>query len=38
MTELLDQLEQFTGLISDKYFDHTDGPQPLIKAIGEIDL
>lgn len=38
MTELLDQLEQFTSLISDKYFDHTDGPQPLIKAIGENNL
>lgn len=38
MTELLEQLEQFTVLISDKYFDHTAGPQPLMKAIGENNL
>ena len=33
MTELLAQLEQFTVLISDKYFDHTAGPQSLTEAI-----
>ncbi|WP_417529183.1 circularly permuted type 2 ATP-grasp protein [Marinomonas shanghaiensis] len=33
MTELLEQLEQFTVLISDKYFDHTAGPQSLTDAI-----
>ncbi|AWY02342.1 hypothetical protein A8139_06975 [Marinomonas primoryensis] len=38
MTELLEQLEQFTVLISDKYFDHTAGPQSLIKAYGETTL
>ncbi|ETX10501.1 hypothetical protein MUS1_14810 [Marinomonas ushuaiensis DSM 15871] len=38
MTELLEQLEQFTVLISEKYFDHTAGPQSLIKAIEETDL
>jgi len=38
MTELLKQLEQFTVLISEKYFDHTAGPQSLIKAFGETDL
>ncbi|MCB5161070.1 circularly permuted type 2 ATP-grasp protein [Marinomonas algarum] len=38
MTELLERLEQFTVLISDKYFDHTAGPQPLMKSIGESRL
>ncbi|RNF52718.1 hypothetical protein EBI00_00960 [Marinomonas hwangdonensis] len=38
MTELLAQLEQFTVLISEKYFDHTAGPQSLIKIVGETDL
>ncbi|MBR7889774.1 circularly permuted type 2 ATP-grasp protein [Marinomonas sp. A79] len=38
MTELLEHLEQFTILISDKYFDHTDGPQSLMKAFGESNL
>jgi uncharacterized alpha-E superfamily protein len=33
MTEFLAQLEQFTVLISDKYFDHTAGPQSLTEAI-----
>lgn len=38
MTELLDQLEQFTVLISDKYFDHTAGPQSLTEAIRGVAL
>ncbi len=38
MTQLLDQLEQFTVLISDKYFDHTTGPQPLMKSTMEINV
>lgn len=38
MTELLALLEQFTVLISDKYFDHTAGPQSLMKSIGESRL
>ncbi|MBD5769661.1 circularly permuted type 2 ATP-grasp protein [Marinomonas colpomeniae] len=38
MTELLEQLEHFTVLISDKYFDHTDGPQSLMKVIGKTNL
>ncbi|WP_417552578.1 circularly permuted type 2 ATP-grasp protein [Marinomonas fungiae] len=32
MTQVIEQLEQLTTLISDKYFDHTAGPQQLIKA------
>ncbi|MBJ7537144.1 circularly permuted type 2 ATP-grasp protein [Marinomonas sp. C1424] len=38
MTQLLEQLEQFTALISDKYFDHTERPQPLIKNNWEANL
>ncbi|SBS28915.1 hypothetical protein MSP8887_00997 [Marinomonas spartinae] len=38
MTQLLEQLEQFTVLISDKYFDHTEGPQPLSMANWETSL
>ena len=38
MTQLLEQLEQFTGLISDKYFDHTAGPHSLVEANWENDL
>jgi len=30
MTQITNQLEQFTALLSDKYFDHTAGPQPLV--------
>lgn len=32
MTQVVEQLEKLTTLISDKYFDHTAGPQQLIKA------
>ncbi|MBJ7549749.1 circularly permuted type 2 ATP-grasp protein [Marinomonas ostreistagni] len=32
MTQIIEQLEKLTTLISDKYFDHTAGPQQLIKA------
>lgn len=38
MTQFLEQLEQFTVLISDKYFDHTEGPQPLSMANWETSL
>jgi uncharacterized alpha-E superfamily protein len=38
MSELLEQLEQFTVLISDKYFDHTAGPQSVMQTIGETTL
>ncbi|GAB3480428.1 circularly permuted type 2 ATP-grasp protein [Marinomonas epiphytica] len=38
MTQLLEQLEEFTVQISDKYFDHTIGPQPLIKSTLEITV
>jgi uncharacterized circularly permuted ATP-grasp superfamily protein/uncharacterized alpha-E superfamily protein len=31
MTQLLEQLEQFTVFISDKYFDHTAGPHSLVE-------
>lgn len=32
MGQVIEQLEQLTTIISDKYFDHTAGPQQLIKA------
>lgn len=32
MSQVIEQLEKLTTLISDKYFDHTAGPQQLIKA------
>ncbi|MCV2401585.1 circularly permuted type 2 ATP-grasp protein [Marinomonas sp. C2222] len=38
MIDLQEQLEEFTVLISDKYFDHTAGPQSLITAIGDSSL
>ncbi|QSX33614.1 circularly permuted type 2 ATP-grasp protein [Shewanella avicenniae] len=38
MTQIGDQLDQFTSLISDKYFDHTAGPQPLVKAQWKADI
>ncbi|WP_082111406.1 circularly permuted type 2 ATP-grasp protein [Grimontia sp. AD028] len=31
-------LEQFTSLIADKYFDHTAGPQQLIKPKWKLDV
>ncbi len=38
MDKIIEQLEQFTSLISDKYFDHTVGPQQLIKPKWKLDL
>jgi len=38
MTQIISQLEQFTTLLSDKYFDHADGPQQLINAQWKTDL
>ena len=38
MTEITAQLEQFTSLLSDKYFDHTAGPQQVVKALWKTDL
>lgn len=38
MTQIINQLEQFTALLSDKYFDHTAGPQPLINTTWKTDL
>ena len=38
MTEITDQLEQLTTIISDKYFDHTAGPQQLIKSKWKNDV
>ncbi len=38
MTKITAQLEQFTSLISDKYFDHTAGPQQLIKPKWKLDV
>lgn len=32
MTQVMDNLENLTTIISDKYFDHTAGPQQLVKA------
>lgn len=32
MAQVIEQLEKLTTIISDKYFDHTAGPQQLIKA------
>lgn len=37
MTKVTEQLEQFTTLISDKYFDHTAGPHPLINPKWKLD-
>ncbi|MCH1925875.1 circularly permuted type 2 ATP-grasp protein [Shewanella sp. C32] len=38
MTQISEQLDQFTTLLSDKYFDHTAGPQQLIKAQWKADI
>ncbi|MEX3072830.1 circularly permuted type 2 ATP-grasp protein [Vibrio alginolyticus] len=38
MDKIIAQLEQFTSLISDKYFDHTAGPQQLIKPKWKLDV
>ncbi|MFD1381943.1 circularly permuted type 2 ATP-grasp protein [Rhodanobacter aciditrophus] len=38
MTQITDQLEQLTTIISDKYFDHTAGPQQLIKSKWKNDV
>lgn len=38
MTQIISQLEQFTTLLSDKYFDHADGPLQLINAQWKTDL
>lgn len=38
MTQITYQLEQFTALLSDKYFDHTAGPQPLVNTRWKTDL
>ncbi|MDF0533481.1 circularly permuted type 2 ATP-grasp protein [Shewanella sp. A32] len=38
MSQIIQQLEQFTSLLSDKYFDHTAGPQQLIKAKWKVGL
>ncbi|MGP8307721.1 circularly permuted type 2 ATP-grasp protein [Vibrio sp. YIC-376] len=38
MDKIIAQLEQFTSLISDKYFDHTVGPQQLIKPKWKLDV
>ncbi|WP_082866119.1 circularly permuted type 2 ATP-grasp protein [Marinomonas gallaica] len=32
MTQVMDNLEHLTTILSDKYFDHTAGPQQLVKA------
>ncbi len=36
--QLIEQLEQFTSIISDKYFDHTAGPQQLNKPKWKLDV
>ncbi|WP_407333596.1 circularly permuted type 2 ATP-grasp protein [Enterovibrio sp. 27052020O] len=38
MTQVADQLELFTSIIGDKYFDHTAGPQQLIKPKWKLDV
>lgn len=38
MQSITTELEQFTSLLSDKYFDHTDGPQQLLKTMWKADL
>ncbi len=38
MTQITQQIEQFTALLSDKYFDHTAGPQPLNNTTWKTDL
>lgn len=38
MTQIISQLEQFTTLLSDKYFDHANGPQQLINTQWKTDL
>ncbi|MEI8597992.1 alpha-E domain-containing protein [Vibrio sp. M60_M31a] len=38
MDKIIGQLEQFTSLISDKYFDHTAGPQQLIKPKWKLNV
>lgn len=38
LNTLSEQLEQFTSLVADKYFDHTAGPQQLIKPKWKLDV
>lgn len=38
MVDVTKLLEQFTSAISDKYFDHTAGPQQLIKPKWKLDV
>ncbi|WP_245621498.1 circularly permuted type 2 ATP-grasp protein [Enterovibrio calviensis] len=38
MAQVGEQLEQFTSIIADKYFDHTAGPQQLIKPKWKMDV
>ncbi len=38
MVEVTDILEQFTSSLSDKYFDHTAGPQQLVKPKWKLDV
>ncbi|MDP5253853.1 MULTISPECIES: circularly permuted type 2 ATP-grasp protein [unclassified Vibrio] len=38
LAQLIEQLEQFTSIISDKYFDHTAGPQQLNKPKWKLDV
>ncbi len=38
LTQIVSQLDQFTTLFSDKYFDHASGPQQLINAPWKTDL
>jgi uncharacterized circularly permuted ATP-grasp superfamily protein/uncharacterized alpha-E superfamily protein len=38
LTEVMELLESFTSAISDKYFDHTAGPQQLIKPKWKLDV
>ena len=38
MTQIVSQLDQFTILFSDKYFDHTSGPQQLVNTAWKTDL
>ena len=38
MDELISNLEQFTSIISEKYFDHTAGPQQLVTTQWDNEL
>lgn len=38
LTSITEQLEQFTTIISDRYFDHTAGPQQLIKSKWKVQV